>query len=312
MKCLYIYNPKSGKMQNESLANFIQKKLKTCFQEVAIKPTQKQGDAGLFASDACGKYDSLVVAGGDGTINEVINAIATKANRPNIGIIPTGTANDLAHSLKIPNNINKALKIILKGETISHDIFRINNRYGIYVCAFGIFTKASYQTEQIEKKKLGYLAYVKFGIKELFSSNSFKVSIQTEDTTITGDYALGLITNSRYVAGQKVNGKANLSDGYVDIVLVEATKKKVTIKPLMKIAKLFMLGINNLNKFDHCKLMHLNKFRVILADDITTNIDGEKGENGSFEFEVLPKHVEIYVKSKNNSPFKEIVKRKTT
>lgn len=296
MKCVYIYNPKSGKMQNEKLASFIEEKLKTKFDEVVCRPTQKQGDAGAFASEACGKYDTIVVAGGDGTINEVVNAIATKENRPKLGIIPTGTANDLAHSLKIPKDIKKALKIILKGKTITHDIFKVNNRYGIYVCAFGIFTKASYETEQIEKKKLGYLAYVKFGIKELFTSNSFNVTIKAKDTTITGDYALGLITNSRYVAGQKLNNKANFSDGYVDIVLVEAKKKKVTLKPLMKIAKLFLLGLNNLNKFDQCKLLHLNKFRVILPEYITTNIDGERGENGSFDFEVLTKHVEIFVK----------------
>ena len=94
------------------------------FDEVACLATTKAGDAGLYAKEACGYYDVLVVSGGDGTVNEVINAIADMPNRPQIGYIPTGTTNDLAHSLGIPKDLKKAMKIILDGHYVNHDIFQ--------------------------------------------------------------------------------------------------------------------------------------------------------------------------------------------
>jgi len=296
MKCIYIYNPNSGKMQNAKLTNYIQKRLKTKFDDVVCCPTQKQGDASIIAGDACGACHTLVVAGGDGTINEVINAIATKENRPILGIIPTGTANDLAHSLNISKNLKKAVNIILNGNTTPFDIFKVNNRYGIYVCAFGIFTKATYLTKQIDKKRLGVLAYFKFGAKELFGTKAFSLKLTSDNVEVKGKFALGIIANSRFVAAHKINDRANICDGLVDVILVETKKEKVTINPLIKIANLFLFGLHKVKKDKDYKILQLSKFRVELPDNITLNIDGEKGDNGTFDFEVLPSHVNIYVK----------------
>ena len=279
MKCIYVYNPTSGRQKNSKNRNYILQKLKEKFEVVDCRPTQKQGDAGIFAREACGVYDVFVVSGGDGTVNEVINAIANVPSRPKIGYIPTGTMNDLAHSLKIPKNVKKAVKIILKGNYISHDIFKAN------------------ATDQKQKKNFGKLAYFKYGIKEFFGAKPFKLTLKYDDQTITGTYALGVLANSRYVAGYKINKMASCNDGNVNIILINDNEKKgVSFGALMKIARLFLFGINSIKNIKNGVILKHNKFRIELPETTQVNLDGEAGPKGSFDFEVLKQHVDIFVK----------------
>ena len=297
MKCVYVYNPKSGKQKNPQIREYVLSRLREKFDIVDCKPTRKRGDAGLFARQACGEYDVFVVSGGDGTVNEVVNAIAYVPNRPKIGYIPTGTTNDLAHSLKIPKNVKKAVNIILAGKYVSHDIFRVNDRYGIYVCAFGLFTGSSYGASQVDKRKFGRLAYFKYGIQELFGAKPILMTLHFKDKTFTGTYTLGIIANSKYVAGYRINKMATCNDGYVNVILVNDTaKRSVSLCALLKIAKLFLFGMNSIKKTKNCIMLKLNKFKMDLPDSTQVNLDGEAGLKGSFEFEVLKEHVDIFVK----------------
>ena len=297
MKCVYIYNPTSGKQKNGKNTNYIISKLKTKFDVVDVMPTKKRGDAKEFAFAACGKYDVLVVSGGDGTVNEIVNAIANVPNRPKIGYIPTGTTNDLAHSLKIPKNVKKAVKIILEGNTVNHDIFKVNDKFGIYVCAFGIFTAASYEASQKTKKRFGKLAYYINGIKEIKNAKKFDFKLSTETISFESNIILGIIANSKYVSGYKINKMANCSDGYVNLILYKENKTKgVSFKMLLTIFKSFLFGISTLKNSKNCVILKLNKFNVEIDSKTTINLDGEKGFKGSFNFEVLKQHLEIFVK----------------
>lgn len=297
MKCVYIYNPNSGKMKNGKKSNYIVERLKQKFNELEVKPTGKRGDAGEFAKAACGNCDVLVVAGGDGTLNEVINAIAPCKIRPTIGYIPTGTANDLAHSLKIPKNIKKALNIIMEGKSIMHDVFKAGQHYGIYVCGFGVFTSCSYNAAQKYKKHFGRIAYAANGAKEMFTGKPFKLTLTSLTSTITGKFVLGLIVNSRYVAGFKINKMACCNDGFVNVVLVRTNAKRhFSLASLLRVFRVFLFGINSLSHNKKCVILKLNKFKVDVENNITINLDGEKGFNGAFDFEVLQSHVQIMVK----------------
>ena len=298
MKCLYVYNPTSGKQNNSKNREYILSELAKKFEVVDCKPTTKAGDAGIFAKEACGIYDVFVVSGGDGTVNEVVNALATMENRPKIGYIPTGTTNDLAHSLRIPKNVKKAVKIILDGNYVSHDIFRANDRYGIYVCCFGVFTKSSYATSQKEKKRFGRIAYFRYGITEMFSSKAFPVKLEYDGNVVESDIALGIIANSRYVAGYKINNLAKCDDGYVNVILFKNKKKKVSFLSFLRIFRLFLFGMKSLRNNKKTVILKLNKFSITLPDDIVVNLDGENGGTGKFDFEVLKQHIEIFVKKK--------------
>lgn len=297
MKCLYVYNPTSGRQKNPKNIRYVVKKLKTKFDVVDVKHTKKRGDAAIFAKNACGVYDVFVVSGGDGTMSEVVNALAQMENRPMVGYIPTGTTNDLAHSLKIPKNVKKAVKIILNGKTVNHDIFKVNNQYGIYVSAFGIFTASSYTAKQKTKKRFGKLAYYFSGVKEIKNAKNFTFTLKTKDLEFTSKIILGIIANNKYVSGYKINKMADCSDGYVNVILFKEQKPKgVSLKMLLKIAKVFLFGVTTLSNSKDIIVLKLDKFSVHFEENVVINIDGERGLEGSFDFEVLKQHIQIFVK----------------
>ena len=306
MNCLFIINPNSGTGARNKNADYIINALKTKYEQVDVLKTTKRGDAYSFASNSCGKYDTLVVSGGDGTMNEVVSGLANKENRPTLGYIPTGTTNDLAHSLKIPKNIKRAVKIILDGHTIKHDIFKAGEKYGIYVCAFGLFTGSSYNASQKAKKTFGKLAYYVNGAKELGKVHKFPITIKYDDNIIQENIILGVIANSKYVSGYKINNKADCTDGNVNLILFkEHTKKGVSIKSLFNIFKTFLFGIKTIKNSKNCLVLELNKFSIELNEKNIVNLDGEHGFNGSFDFEVLPRHLNIFVNKNYKTEYKK-------
>ena len=106
MKCLFIYNPVSGK--NKKLMkkmDYIQKRLKEKYSVVDIVPTQYAGHAIDLAREACGKYDALLFSGVDGTFSEVVKGIGENKKAPTLGFIPSGTVSDMANNYNIPRNI---------------------------------------------------------------------------------------------------------------------------------------------------------------------------------------------------------------
>ena len=296
MKCLFIYNPNSGKGKVVKKENFIVQKLKTKFDVVDVIKTQYPHHASEIAENNYNKYDTFVVSGGDGTLNEIINALAEKENAPTIGYIPTGTANDVAHSLKIPRNIKKAVNTILNGKVFNHDIFKVNDKYGIYVCATGLGCEISYETKQVKKRFWGKLAYFFEGLHTIFKSKPLNIQLKFDDKIVEKNCALLLIVNSKYVGGFKINKNACLDDGYVDVVMVESPKRnKFSILSLLSAAKLFLFGLDYTKTKKRITYYKLKDFEINLKSTTEINLDGECGLDGSFKFKSLSKGVKIYI-----------------
>lgn len=296
MKCLFIFNPNSGKGKIVKKEKYIVEKLKTKYDVVDVAKTEYPRHASKIASENINNYDTFVIAGGDGTLNEIINAVAEKENAPTIGYIPAGTANDVAHSLKIPRSVKGAVKTILNGKVFNHDIFKVNNKYGIYVCATGLGCEISYQTKQTKKRFWGKLAYFFSGAKTILKSKPLNISLKHDNNIVEKNCALLLIVNSRYVGGFKINKKACLDDGYVDVVMIESPKKnKLSLISLLNIAKLFLFGLNYTKKKKRVSYFKLKNFEINLKNDAEINLDGECGLDGSFKFSALKKGVKIYI-----------------
>ncbi len=299
MKCVYIYNPKSGTRRHVALEGYIVSELRKQYTEVMVRPTAQRGDAERFAREACGMYDTIIVAGGDGTVNEIINGIAEQPVRPNIGYIPTGTTNDLAHSLGIPQNIEQAVQFLLRGTPTKRDIFRVNERYGIYVCAFGLFTATSYTAKASVKKRIGKLAYYFTGVRELHDIHKIPITLRAENLTLNTEVVLGIAVNSRYVSGFRIDDAADCHDGYVHLVLFkEMRRRRISLKTLFTIAKMFVRGVTSVEHVKDCEVLRLNRFSIEIADDTPINIDGEIGLRGSFDFEVKKQHVAFLIPAK--------------
>lgn len=293
MRSIFVYNPESGSGKLKKYAEYIAKTLSKKYGEVDVVPTTHAGHATALAKSSIGKYDYFFTAGGDGTINEVINGFGSSENKPILGYIPCGTVNDVARSLGLKKNIKKAVKILMEGEPKAHDTFKVNNKYGIYVCCTGLFTKSSYSTGRASKKRFGKIAYFFKGAKDVFTAKPVYVELHTEEENLSRNCTLVLILNSRSVAGFKLNKSAELDDGVVEVVLFHSHPEKVHFSEILRTMKAFAFGLDSVKYSKKVTYRKLSKFTITTKEGTAINLDGEKSGGGSFDFEVIKKGISI-------------------
>lgn len=299
MKCIFIYNPNSGKGKILKYINYIKEQLLTKYDVVDLYPTKSQQDTIDAAKKSSNNYDAIIFSGGDGTFNDVTCGVSEMDKRPLLGYIPCGTVNDIARNLKISKNIKKAVRIILEGNYVNHDVGLINNKYFVYVAGVGTFTSISYRTKQKYKKILGKTAYILDGIKDIVNPSIVNVKITTKEGQIfEGKSALLLVTNSISVGGIPFNKNGHLNDGYFDIIVV----KKYIGKGLIAIANTMLIGIRKKRITRYYEIIRSSDFKIEVEDNIVWTLDGEKGMNGSVNIKNLHNHIQIFVKHKYEKP----------
>lgn len=290
-KCIFIYNPVSGKGKVLKHLEFIEKTLKKKYDEVVMYRSKSSKDIKITAYESCIKYDAIIFSGGDGTFNDVVCGVSKSGVRPPLGYIPLGTGNDNSRNLKIPRNVKGALKVILDGETISHDIGKINDSYFVYVVALGACTGTPYTTKQEAKKILGRLAYVQDGLNEFFSPNVKKVRIHANGNTIDTTVPLILIMNTVSVGGMPFNRYGHLNDGKFDIVLINNGAGHGRFNLVI----FFILGLLGFRRGKkHSVSIQSDKFYIEVDNDSTWCVDGEEGPKGSITIENLHNHIKIF------------------
>ncbi|SEM92899.1 diacylglycerol kinase (ATP) [Mesobacillus persicus] len=286
-----IYNPTSGReIFKKSLPDVLMK-LEAAGYEASCHATTGAGDATKAARIAVERrYDLVIAAGGDGTINEVVNGIAKQEHRPKIGVIPTGTTNDFARALHIPRDIDTAVDIILKGDSIPVDVGRVNDKYFINIAGGGRLTELTYDVPIKLKTMLGQLAYYLKGIEMLPSIRATEVTIEYDGKLYEGEVMLFLIGLTNSVGGfEKLAPNASINDGMFSLLIL----KKTNLADFIRIASLALRGEHlNDSKVIYTKA---NRIRVKSQDRLQLNLDGEYGGDMPAEFENLYRHIEVFV-----------------
>ncbi|MCS7163915.1 MAG: diacylglycerol kinase family lipid kinase [Thermodesulfovibrio sp.] len=192
--------------------------------------TNKQGDAERFArniKDSFNNFSTLVVvAGGDGTYNEVVNGLAF-SDVP-MAILPMGTTSVLAKELKIPQNIEKAIEIALTGKTLKVHLGCIKNKEKqklfILMAGVGFDGKAVFGVDPKKKKYLGKIAYILSGIKTLLEYNPSELIINNSEQKRA--YSTVVCKAACYGGSFKITPDANLKEPYL-YVFLSKTKSKI-------------------------------------------------------------------------------------
>jgi diacylglycerol kinase (ATP) len=303
-KCTLIYNPVSGKKKFIDELPYVLDKLKQAGYDVKVEKTKRKKDAiALSKKAAKEKVDLLVVSGGDGTLHECINGLAETEYVPKVGYLPSGTACDIAGTLKISKNVRKAVDVILEDHVEYIDLVTSNHGYFMYVTAIGTYVDISYVTDSKLKKYIGYLAYILTGIKEFFTIPMIKTKIEYDEGTIKGYFSLIMVVNSKKVAGFNIVQKPILNDGKVDVVLYRYV-------PLFNNLLYFISFVLSPTFLPGVKRFRSSKLRITTDHHHKWNTDGEESNAGNLNIEVKKQVVPLIINKKiKRKYFKEEYKR---
>lgn len=294
-KARLIYNPSSGREAVRKALPDLLECLERGGFETSTHATQGEGDAKQAAHDAVvRKFDVVIAAGGDGTVNEVINGLAPHQKRPALGIIPGGTTNDFARALHLPKDMVEAAKVITEGFKLPVDVGKINQyQYFINIAGGGTLTELTYEVPSKWKTMLGQLAYYAKGLEKLVLLKPTRMKIEAKEITIDEEIMIFLVANSFSIGGLKhIAPDADLHDGYFDVLAV----KKTSIPEFIKIATQALRG-------DHLRDPHViyfqtSELKVTSEHKVQINLDGELGGTLPAQFKVLHKHIDIYMPRK--------------
>ncbi len=271
-KLAFIYNSKAGRGNiGDSLSEIID--VLSDENDVTVMPTKRKGHLGEYIVAKGNDFDTIVIAGGDGTVNEAFNALMTleKAERPALGYIPLGTTNDFASSCRLPHDYRKAAKIAVGDKYRSIDAGKFNNKYFAYIAAFGVFTSAAYETDTQWKNMFGYAAYVMEGIKSLATVKPCKMLVEVNGERIEDEFIFGMVANSSSVGGMKLDKlNIDLSDGLFEVILI----KKIKSLPVTGLINDLKNGKTD-SKYYYC--FKSNNIRITSYDRVPWTLDGEYG-----------------------------------
>ncbi|KON85593.1 lipid kinase [Sporosarcina globispora] len=286
-----IYNPTSGREIFKRHLPEVLQKLERAGYETSCHATTGEGDAINAARTAVERrFDLVIAAGGDGTINEVVNGLAEQEYRPRLGIIPTGTTNDFARALHIPRDVEAAADIIVKGDTIPVDIGRINEKYFINIAGGGRLTELTYEVPSKLKTMIGQLAYYLKGIEMLPSIRSTEVSIEFDGKIFEGEVMLFLVGLTNSVGGfEKLAPDSSINDGLFSLLIL----KKTNLPDFIRIATLAIRGEHV--KDSNVIYTQANRIKVQSKEKVQLNLDGEFGGLLPAEFVNLYRHLEVFV-----------------
>jgi diacylglycerol kinase (ATP) len=271
-KVKFIYNPFSGE---NTIITDIDRIIAIHQKEgYTIVPFRISFDCHVSEAfvDIHNHYEYVLVAGGDGTVDTVVNAMKEKNIELPIAILPTGTANDFAKYIGMPADIEKACEKILQSKPKKVDVGRINNKYFINVASTGLFTDVSQKTDVNMKNTIGKLAYYIKGLEQLPNFRSLKIKVNSEEIQYVGDMYLMLIFNGQTAGNFKLAYKSEITDGLLDVIIIKASHVK-------DIVSLFIKILRGEHLEDQTGLIYFktSKLEVECHEDIVTDIDGEKG-----------------------------------
>ena len=275
-RLLLIVNPKAGLGKIKNRLFRVTEILSNGGYEVTLYLTKRQNDAYNRIVSGIEEFDTLVVCGGDGTLNEVVNGVIATGTNIAIGYIPAGTLNEWSVGLKISRNIEQAAKDIVGGRISPLDVGRFNGRHFTYTASFGAFTEASYSARQEVKNVLGQAAYFFEGIKSLGNIKATKMIVETESKFLEGEFIFGAVSNSLSVGGiVKLNeNNVDLNDGFFEVLLIRYPE---SLAKLQKIVDAIIKKDFNREGIEFFKAAKI-KIHVPKKTDWTLDGEHEKAE----------------------------------
>jgi diacylglycerol kinase (ATP) len=285
-RALLISNPKSRNGQNP--LDVVVDLLKASGFEMIHADTSCAEDISPAIVSCRDKIDCVLVAGGDGTLNAAAPGLV-ETGLP-LGILPTGTANDLARTLSIPTDLALATRLIIKGNSKRIDVGTVNEHYFFNVASIGLSAAIAQSLTGEAKRRFGPLSYPIAALRALASTGRFSAEIISKDERVRVKTLQIAIGNGRfYGGGNAVEQDAAIDDGHLDLYSLEFQ----TVWKMALMLRSFRVGQHGL--WQEVRTAKCKQFEIRTTRPRPINLDGELKTHTPAVFGLEPKAITVYV-----------------
>ena len=271
-KVKFIYNPFSGEREVLKYLDYIINSYqKNGYTIIPFRISYNINLEEAF-SDIDESYNHILVSGGDGTVNQIVNIIKNRNLDIPLAVLPAGTANDFAHVIGMPHSIRQSIDIILNTKPKLIDLGKVNDKYFINIFSCGLFTDVSQKTPTKHKNTFGKLAYYFTGLKELPNFKKLNISVESEQNSYKGSSLIFFVFNGRTAGGFEIAHDSLVDDGMLDVIIIDGEN----ILEKISFISQFILR-KNLTYPKGIIHFKTDKLTINIDNNFLTDIDGEPG-----------------------------------
>lgn len=271
---LFVYNPFSGE-------NYILMHL-----DYIIEEYQKAGYCLIpfrFTIDSSEKdlvalmqhpYNHILISGGDGTVNLVVNLMMNNGIDTPIAVLPAGTANDFAKMLGNQSGIKDACRRILRGTVSRIDVGKVNSTYFVNVLSAGLFTEVSQRTPAVLKNTFGKMAYYMNSIQELPRFRMMHLDVKAAEGQYHDEAVIFFVFNGRTAGNLDIAHYSDETDGLLDVIIIKNNNPIEAVNVFMHFFTNPIIKSSYPSGVVHFKTSALT---IQAKNDVRIDIDGEQG-----------------------------------
>jgi diacylglycerol kinase (ATP) len=280
---LVILNPAA---RSERAGNIVERLRVLVDDEAAIIVTTEAGEARALAAAAAERGASMVVAaGGDGTINEVVNGLAGSGTA--LGVLPVGTMNVFAAELGVPSRLRDAWRVIRAGHLRTIDLARANRHYFVQLAGVGLDAQVVKETTWTSKRNFGPLSYL-FSTAQIAARKPPRLVVENEGKVCEGSFVL--IGNGRFYGGPiAFFKKARVDDGLLDVLVFKRMSHLDLARYFANIVIGRHTGLSDVEYFQ------ARKVHISSEDAVPVEVDGELASELPVTFRISSKKLRVVV-----------------
>lgn len=286
-RLLFLVNPISGTASKAGLPALIHQKMTAAGLDYVIENTVASGDY-RFLDNKVQDFTDIIIAGGDGTINSVVQAL--RHHHKPFGIIPSGSGNGLAFSAGIPKDAGRALNIIINGQVQQTDAFTINGRFACMLCGLGFDAQVAHDFANAGKR--GLTTYIRKVVSNFFTAQTHPFVLERGKDSLQLDAYFISTANSNQFGNQfTIAPKASLNDGLLDIVvMLRQSKWSVLLQTLRQVTGLVQLqSIEQISAEASVLYFQTDALKIHNPSEALLHVDGDPAHSARLlEVAMLP------------------------
>jgi diacylglycerol kinase (ATP) len=285
---VYFINPISGTKGKAGLLKLIEEKTKAQNIPFEILFTNAENNYEfLLTKIKQENITDIIVCGGDGTVNQIASVI--QKSNINIGIIPMGSGNGLAFAAQIPKAPAKALQVIFIGNVQTVDAFNINKQFSCMLCGLGFDAQVAH--DFAKQKGRGLKTYVKQSVLNFIKAKAYPFTLTIQEKNIeTEAFFISIANSNQFGNNFTIAPKASLSDGVLDIVVVNKMHKLKMLWSILKQIKIGQVQMYEDKLFDEQGIYYFQTEKLVIKNPTLAplHIDGDPVVTASeFNIEII-------------------------